>query len=223
MKEYASKDIRNVAVVGHGGSGKTSLVDALAFVAGSSKRHGRVKDGSALTDYSPDEIEKGYSINLALAFAEWEGAKVNLIDTPGYLDFAGDAEAGIFAADASLIVLGATSGVEVGTEKVWDYSQDFHHPAIFFVSMMDKEHANFDKVYDDIREHLSPKAVPVEIPMGEGAQFHGVINLISQKAYTFKQGTKTGEATEGPIPAELKDRYEQFEKDLVEKVVETDE
>ncbi|MFI5207802.1 MAG: elongation factor G [Gemmatimonadales bacterium] len=223
MKDYASTDIRNVAVVGHGGSGKTSLVDAIAFVAGSSKRHGRVKDGTALTDYSPDEIEKGYSINLALAYAEWEGAKVNLIDTPGFLDFAGDTEAGIFAADASLIVLGATSGVEVGTEKVWEYGQQFHHPAIFFVSMMDKEHANFSKVYDDVRAHLSPKAVPVEIPIGEGAQFTGVINLITQKALTFKPGTKTGEFTEGPIPDALKDEYEEYEKDLIEKVVETDE
>src|SRR5882672_456309 len=223
MKEYASTDIRNVAVVGHGGSGKTSLVDALAFVAGSSKRHGRVKDGTALTDYSPDEIEKGYSINLALAYAEWQGAKVNFIDTPGFLDFAGDTEAGIFAADASLVVLGATSGVEVGTEKVWEYSQQFHHPVIFYVSMMDKEHANFAKVYDDIRENLSSKAVPVEIPIGEGAAFKGVINLITQKALTFKPGTKTGELTEGAIPAELQDEYEQYEKDLIEKVVETDE
>ena len=223
MKEYASKDIRNVAVVGHGGSGKTSLVDALAFVAGSSKRHGRVKDGSALTDYSPDEIEKGYSINLAIGFAEWEGCKINLIDTPGYLDFAGDAEAGIFAADASLVVCGATNGVEVGTEKVWEYSQQFHHPVVFFVSMMDKEHADFGRVYDDIREHLTPKAVPVEIPIGEGAQFRGVINLITQKALIFKPGTKTGETTEGPIPAELAARYDQFEKDLIERVVETDE
>jgi elongation factor G len=223
MKEYASTAIRNVAVVGHGGSGKTSLVDALAFVAGSSKRHGRVKDGTALTDYSPDEVEKKYSINLALAYAEWEGVKVNLIDTPGFLDFAGDTDAGIFAADASLVVLGATSGVEVGTEKVWEYSQRFHHPVIFFVSMMDKEHANFARVYDDIREHLSPKAVPVEIPIGEGAKFRGVINLINQKAYTFKPGTKTGESVEEPIPAELTAQYEQYEKDLIEKVVETDE
>src|SRR5713101_7484399 len=111
MRVYKTPEIRNVAVVGHGASGKTSLVDALAFVAGSSKRHGRVKDGTALTDYSPDEIEKGYSINLALAYAEWAGAKVNLVDTPGFLDFAGDTEAGIFAADASLVVLSSTSGV----------------------------------------------------------------------------------------------------------------
>jgi len=223
MNEYASTAIRNVAVVGHGGSGKTSLVDALAFVAGSSKRHGRVKEGSALTDYSPDEIEKGYSINLALAYAEWEGVKINLIDTPGFLDFAGDTEAGIFAADASLIVLGATTGVEVGTEKVWDYSRQFHHPAIFFVSMMDKEHANFEKVYSDIREHLSPKAIPVEIPIGEGAQFHGIVNLITRKAHLYRSGTKTGEYDEKDIPAELKAAYEKYEQDLVETVASTDD
>src|SRR5260221_11772045 len=105
MKDYASIDIRNVAVVGHGGSGKTSLVDAIAFVAGSSKRHGRVKDGTALTDYSPDEIEKGYSINLALAYAEWQGAKGNPVDTPGFLDFAGVTQAGILAAGRPPVVL----------------------------------------------------------------------------------------------------------------------
>ena len=223
MKEYATESIRNVAVVGHGGSGKTSLVDALAFVAGSSKRHGRVKEGTALTDYSPDEIDKGYSINLSLAFAEWEDAKINLIDTPGFLDFAGDAAAGIFAADAALIVLSSTYGVEVGTEKVWRASREFQHPAVFFVSMMDKEHANFEKVYEAIREELTPKAVPVEIPIGEGLEFHGVINLITQKALHFKPGTKTGEFEEVEIPAELMEKYERYEKDLIEMVVETDD
>ncbi|MEK6768689.1 MAG: elongation factor G [Gemmatimonadota bacterium] len=223
MKEYASGSIRNVAVVGHGGSGKTSLVDALAFVAGSSKRHGRVKDGTALTDYSPDETEKGYSINLALAYAEWEGAKINLIDTPGYLDFAGDAMAGVYAADASLIVLSATSGVEVGTEKVWEYSQACGHPPIFFVSLMDKEHANFERVYQDIRDHLTPKAIPVEIPVGEGPAFHGIINLITRKAHLYKKGTKTGEYDEQGIPAELEAKYQKYEKDLIETVASTDD
>lgn len=223
MKDYATEAIRNVAVVGHGGSGKTSLVDALAFVAGSSKRHGRVKEGSALTDYSPDEIEKGYSINLSLAYAEWEGAKINLIDTPGFLDFAGDAAAGIFAADASLVVLSSTAGVEVGTEKTFRQSRAFAHPVVFFVSLMDKEHANFEKVYTDIHDHLTPKAVPVEIPIGEGLEFKGVINLISRKALLFKPGTKTGEYDEVAIPAELAAQYERYEKDLIEKVVETDD
>ena len=223
MKEYATESIRNVAVVGHGGSGKTSLVDALAFVAGSSKRHGRVKEGTALTDYSPDEIEKGYSINLSLAYAEWEGVKINLIDTPGFLDFAGDAAAGIFAADASLVVLSATGGVEVGTEKVWRRTRSFGHPVVFFVSLMDKEHANFEKVYGDILEQLTPKAIPVEIPIGEGLDFHGVVNLISRKALVFTKGTKTGEYDETDIPVGLTETFERYEKDLVEKVVETDD
>ena len=223
MKDYATASIRNVAVVGHGGSGKTSLVDALAFVAGSSKRHGRIKEGSALTDYSPDEIEKGYSINLSLAFAEWEGAKINLIDTPGFLDFAGDAAAGIFASDASLIVLSSTAGVEVGTEKVWRQTRSFGHPALFFVSLMDKEHANFEKVYTDIHDHLTPKAVPVEIPIGEGLEFKGVVNLISRTAQLFKSGTKTGEVDEVAIPEEVEGSFERYEKELIEKVVETDD
>ena len=223
MKEYATESIRNVAVVGHGGSGKTSLVDALAFVAGSSKRHGRVKEGSALTDYSPDEIEKGYSINLSLAHAEWEDVKINLIDTPGFLDFAGDAAAGIFAADASLIVLSSTAGVEVGTEKVWRQTRSFGHPAVFFVSLMDKEHASFEKVCEAIRGQLTAKAVPVQIPIGEGLDFRGVVDLVSRKACLFKHGTKTGETEEVAIPAELADKVEKHEKDLIEKVVETDD
>ena len=123
MRVYKTPEIRNVAVVGHGASGKTSLVDALAFVAGTSKRHGSVKDGTALTDYTADEIERKYSINLALAVAEWMDSKINLIDTPGYLDFTGDALAGVYAADAAVVVLSATAGVEVGTEKVWDYCE----------------------------------------------------------------------------------------------------
>ncbi len=223
MKEYPSTHIRNVAVVGHGGSGKTSLVDALAFVAGSSKRHGRIKEGSALTDYSPDEIERGYSINLALAHAEWEGVKINLVDTPGYLDFAGDAMAGMYAADASLIVLGASAGVETGTEKVWEYSRTCEHEAIFFVSMMDKEHADFSKVYGQIRERLTPKAIPVEIPIGAGPQHRGIINLISKTALIYKPGTKTGEYDEQPIPKEMQAEYEKYESDLIETVASTDD
>ena len=156
MRVYKTGEIRNVAVVGHGASGKTSLVDALAFVAGTSKRHGSVKDGTALTDYTPDEIERKYSINLALAVAEWMDTKLNLIDTPGYLDFTGEALAGVCAADGAVVVVSATGGVEVGTEKVWDYADKRGIPRLFFVSLMDKEHANFEKVYGQIKERLTP-------------------------------------------------------------------
>ena len=120
MKVYGSNAIRNVAFVGHGASGKTSLVDALAFVSGSSRRHGTIKDGTTLTDYSPDEIDRKHSINLALGHAEWMDTKINLIDTPGYLDYFGEVVTGLHAADAAVVVLSGTGGVEVGTEKVWE-------------------------------------------------------------------------------------------------------
>jgi len=131
MREYRSADIRNVAVVGHGASGKTTLVDALAFVSGASKRHGSVKDGTALTDHTAEEIDRGFSINLGCAFAEWMDTKINLIDTPGYLDFQGDALAGLTAADGALCVVSATAGVEVGTEKMFREAVNRADPVLF--------------------------------------------------------------------------------------------
>jgi elongation factor G len=223
MRVYAGDAIRNVAVVGHGGSGKTSLVDALAFVSGTSKRHGAVPDGTALTDYTPDEIDRQFSINLALAYAEWMDTKINLIDTPGYMDFIGDAAAGIYAADAALIVLSATAGVEVGTEHVWDQASERGIPRMFFVSLMDKEHADFEKVFRDIRDHVTSKVVPIEIPVGEGADFHGIINLFSKKCHMYKQGTKTGEYDEVDIPDEYRELFEKYSEVLTENVAEVDD
>ena len=223
MRVYAGDAIRNVAVVGHGASGKTTLVDALAFVAGSSKRHGSVPDGTALTDYTPDEIERKYSISLALAYAEWMDAKINLIDTPGYLDFTGDAMAGIYAADAVLVVVGATSGVEVGTEKVWEYAVQRGVPRLFMVTMLDKEHADFERVYRDIKEHLTTGVVPVEIPVGEGPEFRGIINLFSKKCHMYKPGTKTGEYEEVDVPEQYTERLEQYSQDLIETIATTDD
>jgi elongation factor G len=223
VRVYTGDAIRNVAVVGHGGSGKTSLVDALAFVSGSSKRHGSVPDGTALTDYTPDEIERQYSINLGLAYAVWRDTKINLIDTPGYLDFMGDAEAGIYAADAALIVLSATAGVEVGTEKVWDFATERGIPRMFFVSLMDKEHANFEKVFEDIRDHITPKVVPIEIPIGEGPEFHGIVNLFSKKCHMYQKGTKTGEYDEVDIPDEYQPTVDKYSEVLAENVAEVDD
>ncbi len=223
MRPYKTGDIRNVAVVGHGASGKTSLVDALAFVAGTSKRHGSVKDGTALTDYTADEIERKYSINLALAVAEWMDAKLNLIDTPGYLDFTGEALAGVWAADGAVVVVSATGGVEVGTEKVWDYAEERGVPRMFFVSLMDKEHADFEKVYHQIKERLTAKVIPVEIPVGEGPDFHGIINLFSKKCHLYKKGTKAGEYDEVDVPPEYQARFDQYSRELIERIAETDD
>src|SRR5436853_55883 len=223
MRVYEAPEIRTVAVVGHGACGKTSLVDALAFVAGTNKRHGSVKDGTALTDYTPDEIERKYSINLALAVAEWLDTKLNLIDTPGYLDFTGEALAGVHAADGAVVVLSATGGVEVGTEKVWDYCEARGIPRLFFVSLMDKEHADFERVYAQVKERLTPKVIPVEIPVGEGPAFHGIINLFSKKCHMYKKGTKAGEYEEADVPPEYQARFEQYSKELIERIAETDD
>ncbi|MGE5731137.1 MAG: elongation factor G [Gemmatimonas sp.] len=223
MREYKGSEIRNIAVVGHGASGKTSLVDALAFVSGSSKRHGSVKDGTALTDGSPEEIERGYSINLGCAYAEWQDTKINLIDTPGYLDFHGDAVAGLAAADGALVVVPATSGVEVGTERMFREAVARRDPVMFVVSMMDKEHANFDRIYQQIKTRLTNKVIPVEVPIGEGPDFHGVVNLFTKKAHQFKRGVKTGEYQETEIPAEAKPLFDRYYNELIESISATDD
>jgi len=223
MREYRATDIRNVAVVGHGASGKTTLVDALAFVSGSSKRHGTIKDGTTLTDHTPEEIDRGYSISVGCGIAEWMDTKINLIDTPGYLDFHGDAIAGVAAADGVICVVSAQSGVEVGTEKMFKEAMRRLDPVLFVVSMMDKEHADFDRVYQQVKERLTNKVVPVEIPIGNGAQFRGVINLFTRKAYLYPPGSRSGEYTEADIPAECQADVERYYQELIEAISATDD
>lgn len=222
-KEYTTDRIRNVAVVGHGSSGKTSLIDSLCWVAGTSKRHGNVDEGHALTMHTPEEQAHGISIQLTPAYAEHMGTKINLLDTPGYLDFTGEALSAVRVADAAIIVVSATSGVEVGTERVWRYCEDRGIPRIFFVSMMDKEHADFDGVFSQIKSRLTERALPVEIPIGEGPDFEGIINLFSEKAHVFRKGTVKGEYDESDIPGELADKAAQWETELQETLATTDE
>ena len=223
MRAYSATDIRNVAVVGHGASGKTTLVDALSFVSGTSKRHGSIKEGTTLTDHTPEEIERGYSISLGCAYAEWMDTKINLIDTPGYLDFHGDAIAGIAAADGAICVVSAQSGVEVGTEKVFKEAVSRGDPLLFVVSLMDKEHADFDRVYQQVKERLTNKVVPVEIPIGAGATFRGAINLFTRRAYLYTPGARSGEYTEADIPAESKASFDKYYQELIEAISATDD
>lgn len=223
MREYKSAEIRNIAVVGHGASGKTTLVDALAFVSGASRRHGSIRDGTTLTDTSPEEIAHGYSIALGCAHAEWRETKLNLLDTPGYADFAGDAIAGLVAADGALVTVGATGGVEVGTERMFREAVKRNDPVLFVVAMMDKENADFDAAYASIKAKLTAKVVPVEIPIGAGTGFKGIINLFTKKAHLFKAGTKAGEYEEGPIPAGEQARFERYHAEMVEAIAATDD
>ncbi|CAN5874791.1 elongation factor G [soil metagenome] len=223
MREYQGSEIRNIAVVGHGGSGKTSLVDALAFVSGASKRHGSVTDGTALTDTTPEELERGYSINLGCAYAEWMGSKINLLDTPGFMDFQGDALAGLAAADGALCVIGVTSGVEVGTERMFRAAVSRRDPVMFIVTMMDKEHADFDAIYKQIRQRLTTKVIPIEVPVGEGADFHGVVNLFDRKAHVYARGARSGAYEETDVPAEMQPQFDRYYAELIETIAATDD
>ncbi len=223
MREYRSEEIRNIALVGHGGSGKTTLTDALVHAAGGSNRHGAIRDGTTLTDNSEEEIQRGFSINLGCAHAEWDGVKLNLVDTPGFLDFVGDAVAGLAAADGALVCLGATAGVEAGTELMFREALDRADPVLFVVTMMDREFADFDHVYREVRDRLSSRVVPVEIPLGQGADFRGVMNLFTGKAYVYQSVGRTGEAVEQEIPESERANFERYREALIEAISATDD
>ena len=165
-RSFRTDRIRNVVILGHGGSGKTTLIDAVCFASGTSRRKGSVGDGTALTMTTPEEKAHGMSLELTVAHAVCDGTKINFLDTPGYMDFLGDAAAAVRVADAALVTVGASSGVEVGTEMVWELCEARGLPRMIFVSMMDKAHANFDQVLGEVREKLAPGAVPVQIRSG---------------------------------------------------------
>ncbi|MEA2062805.1 MAG: elongation factor G [Gemmatimonadota bacterium] len=223
MKNYQSKDIRNVAVLGHGSCGKTSMTGAICFSAGTSKRLGSVDEGNSLTDFSQDEIERKISLSMAMAFAEWKGVKVNLLDTPGYMDFMGDAHAAVRAADSALIVVHAASGVEVGTEIMWRVAAGLNMPTAFFINMMDKEHADFGKTLEQLKNTFKAHIVPLVVPLGEGENFRGVVDLMSRKARIGKAKTQKDEYEEAEVPAEMADDVEKACTELLEIVVEQDE
>ncbi len=220
---FRTENIRNVVVLGHGGSGKTTLIDALCFASGTSRRKGSVDDGSALTMTTPEEKAHGMSLELTVAHAIRSGTKLNLLDTPGYMDFIGEAAAGVRVADAALVTVGASSGVEVGTELVWELCEERRLPRMAFISMMDKAHANFAEAFGELKEKLAPGAVPVQIPIGAAGSFRGIVDLFTGKAHIHKPGTVTGEYEEGPVPEEVADEVENWATELMETLATTDE
>jgi elongation factor G len=223
MKEYPSRQLRNVALIGHGGCGKTSLATALAFASGSSGRLGAVDDGNSLTDFTPDEIERKISINLSIAYAEWKGTKINLFDTPGYLDFIGEVRAALRVADGALILIHANAGVEVGTDIVWESAEKAAIPRLFYISMMDKEHTDFHRVYQQIRDRYGMKAIALELPIGVGEDFRGVVNILDEKACLFKGGTTKGEYAEEAVPEDMVADVAKAKEEIVELAAEADD
>ncbi|GAC1653923.1 MAG: elongation factor G [Gemmatimonadaceae bacterium] len=223
MRDYAAGQIRNVAVVGHGASGKTTLVDTLAFVSGSTRRRGSTRLGTALTDGAPEEIERKYSINLGCAHADWMESKINLVDSPGYLDFAGEALAAQAATDGALVIVSSTGGVEVGTERVFREAVRRRNPILFVVTMMDAEHANFDRAFEEIRARLTKRVIPVEVPIRDATGFHGILNLFERKARFFTPGTETGEYEDRDVPPDLRPQFDYYYRELVETVAATDD
>ena len=211
--------IRNVGIVGHGGVGKTSLVEAMLFATGAVTRLGRVDDGTTTTDFDPDEIKRKISINTSVAHCDWKGHHVNLIDTPGYGDFIADARAGLRVVEAAVVVVDAVSGVQVQTEKVWKFATEFNLPRAVVINRLDRERADFFRTLDGLGRRLKGRLVPVHIPIGEEQSFTGYVDLVKQKAVTFTDG----KASEGDVPGALLDQATEWREKLVEAAAETDD
>ena len=222
MKVYDAPNIRNVAVVGHGGCGKTSLVSALLFDAGAVNRIGRVDEGSTVTDFDPDEIERKISLLAALAFAEWRKTKLNLIDAPGYANFLSEARSALRVAEAALVVVDAVAAVEVQTQKVWGYAEEGGLARLVVVNRMDRDNASFERALEAIQKSFGRSAVPVAVPIGEGKAFKGVVDLVSEKAQLYADDA-SGKFQTGEIPAAQLETAKAWREKLVEMVAESNE
>lgn len=219
MKDYKSENLRNVSLFGHGGSGKTTIAEAMLFNTGVLDRFGKVEDGTTATDFDPEEVKRKISISAATAPCEWKENRINVIDTPGYFDFVGEVVASLKVVDGAIIAVDSTSGVEVGAEKAWDFVNEGKKACMFFVNKLDRENASFSKVVEQLREVFGNKVVPFTLPIGAEAGFKGVVDIIDMKAKT-REGNKT---VEGDIPADLKDQVEEYRNMIIESAAQTDE
>jgi len=228
MKSYNTDWIRNVGIVGHGDTGKTQLVSSTLFTAGMTPRLGKVSDGSTTTDWDEEEIARKISINTGLAFVEWQVAgqtektKINLLDTPGYSTFINETKSSLIAADASLILVDAAAGVQVVTEKVWDYATEYDQPRAFVINWMDRELASFERTLDSLQKVFGRGVVPIQLPVGQEKSFKGVVDLITMKALTYTPDGN-GKAKIEEIPADLAEEAKAAHEALVEMVAEGDD
>jgi elongation factor G len=211
--------IRNVGVVGHGGVGKTSLVEALLHTAGAVTRLGRVDDGTTTTDFDPDEVKRRISINTAVAYCDWKGHRINLVDTPGYGDFIAEARAGLGVVEAAVVVVDGVAGVQVQTEKVWKFANDYGRPRALVVNRLDRERADFYRTLETLGRRLKGRLVPLHVPVGEESGFQGFVDLVKMKAVVYADG----KAREADVPAPAAERAREYREKLVEAAAETDD
>ncbi|MFN2607828.1 MAG: elongation factor G [Acidimicrobiales bacterium] len=221
MKSFPPARIRNVALVGHGGAGKTTLTEALLFGAGAISRQGRVEDGTTTTDFDPEEVKRGISMALGLAPFEVDGHKVNLLDTPGYADFVTDVHAALRVADLVVLVVSGVEGPEVQTEVAWRLAAERGIPRMFFVTKLDRERASFERTLDQLRAAFGTGVAPLQLPIGTEGGFRGVVDLLANTAHTYEGGAKG--ATAGPVPAEVADAAATARDSLVEGIVVADD
>ncbi len=219
MKVFDSSDIRNVALIGHGHSGKTALTSALLFTVGATDRYLSVDDGNAVTDYDEEEVARKLSITSAIASIAWQKTKFNLIDTPGYNIFLNETRSALLAADSALLLLDGVAGVEVSTEKVWAFASEFSLPCAFFVNKLDRERSSFERVVENIHEVFGRQAVPITLPMGSEKGFTGIIDVIRMRAYCYKAGANS-KGVESEIPTPYEQAATAAHEMLVEMVAE---
>jgi elongation factor G len=222
VKVYTGENVRNVVLVGHGHAGKTSLVSAMLYTAGATQRQGRVDDGSATTDYDDEEIARKMSIATSLAYAEWGQTKINFLDTPGFNMFVHEAKMVLPVVDAAIVVVDGVAGVEVVTERVWNYCEEYKTPRVIVASRMDRERADAERVLDSLTRAFGRSVVPLELPIGKEKNLSGVVDLVNMKAYTYELGG-SGKGKEGEIPANMKDAAQEAHEKLVELVAEGDD
>jgi len=219
VKVYEGKDIRNVALIGHGNSGKTSLVAGMLFATGATNRLTSVDEGNTITDFDEEEIARKVSISTAIAAVEWKKTKLNLLDTPGFNIFINDTHAAMIAADAALAVVDGIAGVEVMTERVWGFANEFGLPCAAVINKLDRERASFNRALESIHENFGRTAIPVQLPIGSERDFNGVVDLVSMKAYTYTAGGN-GTGKEQEIPAGMADAARAAHEALIEMVAE---
>ncbi len=222
MKRYEPKDIRSIAIVGHSGCGKTSLGEAFFYITGVNTRLGAVDDQTSMLDFEPEEHKRGGSISSAFGAVEWNGTKVNFVDTPGDGNFIYDGRTAMLGADSAICVVSAVDGMEVNTEKAWRFAIDLSMPVGVFINKMDRERANPAKALEDIQEVMGVRAIPLQVPVGTEADFRGVVDLISKEMVTFA-ADDSGKVETGPIPDEVADEVEEATEAMIEAAAEADE